>query len=193
MKNITILKNYKVHKAHKAHKAYLPMSMTGWIRSNHAGEYGAVWIYLGVKSVFWNKKIQNKSKEYHQTEKNHLIVMSHILPKKNYSQLFALWRILGFGLGFFSALLGYRFFCVTIQSVETFIEKHYKEEIDLLYKNSISFELLRVLEKCCEEEVEHQNKEKLFKGIENNNIFEKFWLNLIGSGSSFAVNISKQY
>ncbi|MDC3072273.1 demethoxyubiquinone hydroxylase family protein, partial [bacterium] len=84
-------------------------------------------------------------------------------------------------------------FCVTIQSVETFVEEHYKEQIDFLYKNSVSFELLRVLQKCCEEEVERQNEAKLFKGIENNNIFEKFWSNLIGSGSSFAVNISKQY
>jgi len=89
--------------------------------------------------------------------------------------------------------LGYRFFCVTIQSVETFVEEHYKEQIDFLYKNSTSFELLRVLEKCCDEEVEHQVDAKLQKGNDKNNSFERFWSNLIGSGSSLAVNISKQY
>ena len=119
--------------------------------------------------------------------------MNHILPKNNHSKLLILWRILGFCLGFFSALLGYRFFCLTIQSVETFVEKHYKEQIDFLYENFKSFELLRLLEKCCDEEVEHQIDAKLHKGNDKNNSFEKFWSNLIGFGSSFAVNISKQY
>ena len=50
-----------------------------------------------------------------------------------------------------------------------------------------------MLEKCCDEEVEHQIDAKLHKGNDKNNSFERFWSNLIGSGSSFAVNISKQY
>ena len=74
--------------------------------------------------------------------------------------------------------------------VRTYV--HYKEQIEFLYKNSTSFELLRVLEKCCDEEVEHQTDTKLHKG-NNNNSFERFWSNLIGSRSSFAVNFSKQY
>ena len=171
----------------------VPDSMLNWMRSNHAGETGAVWIYLGAKCIFWNKKIQDMAKEHYETEKNHLIVMSYILPKNSHSKLLILWRILGFGLGFFSALLGYRFFCVTIQSVETFVEEHYQEQIDFLYKNSTSFKLLRVLEKCCDEEVEHQVDAKLQKGNDKNTSFERFWSNLIGSGSSLAVNISKQY
>ena len=171
----------------------VPNSMLNWMRSNHAGETGAVWIYMGAKCIFWNKNIQNMTNEHYETEKNHLIVMSHILPKNYHSKLLILWRILGFGLGFLSALLGYRFFCVTIQSVETFVEEHYQEQIEFLYKNFTSFELLRVLEKCCDEEVEHQIDAKLHKGNDNNNSFERFWSNLIGSGSSFAVNISKQY
>ena len=27
-----------------------------WMRSNHAGETGAVWIYLGASCAFWSKK-----------------------------------------------------------------------------------------------------------------------------------------
>ena len=100
--------------------------------------------------------------------------MSHILPKNNFSNLLIIWRILGFYLVFSSALLGYRFFCVTIQSVETFVEKHYQEQIEFLYKNFISFKLLRVIEKCCDEEAEHQIDEKFQKGIDTNNIFERF-------------------
>ena len=70
---------------------------------------------------------------------------------------------------------------------------YYQEQIDFLYKNSNSFELLKLLEKCCDEEVEHQIDAKLQKGNVKNTSFERLWSNLIGSGSSLAVNISKQY
>ena len=190
---IETMPDSNIIKKYNASNINVPSSMLDWMRSNHAGETGAVWIYMGAKCIFWNKKIQEMTKEHYDTEKNHLIVMSHILPKSSHSKLLILWRILGFGLGFFSALLGYRFFCVTIQSVETFVEEHYQEQIDFLYKNSTSFKLLRVLEKCCDEEVEHQMDAKLQKGNDKNTSFEKFWSNLIGSGSSLAVNISKQY
>ena len=132
-------------------------------------------------------------KEHYETEKNYLIFMSYILPKNCHSKLLILWRILGFGLGFLSALLGYRFFYLTIQSFETFVEEHYQEQIEFLYKNSTSFGLLRVLENCCDEEVERQIDAKLYKGNDKKNSFERFWSNLVGFGSSFAVNISKQY
>ena len=102
-------------KKYNASNINVPDTMLNWMRSNHAGETGAVWIYMGAKCIFWNKKIQDMTKEHYETEKNHLIVMGHILPKSSHSKLLILWRILGFGLGFFSALLGYRFFCVTIQ------------------------------------------------------------------------------
>ena len=50
-----------------------------------------------------------------------------------------------------------------------------------------------MLEKCCDKEVDHKIDPKLHKGNVENNSFEIFWSNLIGSGSSFVVNISIQY
>ena len=185
------MNDLKLIERYKASNISIPKNMVGWMRSNHAGETGAVWIYLGAKCIFWNRKIQAMSKEHYQTEKNHLIVMNYILNKKSKSKLLILWRILGFGLGFISALLGYRFFCVTIQSVESFVEQHYQEQIEFLYKKSISFDLLKVLEICCNEEVEHQNDAKVQKGLNKNSVFENIWSNLIGLGSNYAVNISK--
>ncbi|MDA9632132.1 demethoxyubiquinone hydroxylase family protein [Alphaproteobacteria bacterium] len=185
------MNNLKLIERYRASDISIPKEMVGWMRSNHAGETGAVWIYLGAKCIFWNKQIQNMSKEHYQTEKNHLIVMNHILSKKSKSKLLLLWRILGFFLGFFSALLGYRFFCVTIQSVESFVEQHYQEQIEFLYKNSISFDLLKVLEMCCDEEVEHQSDAKLHKGSQEDSSFEKIWSKVIGLGSNLAVNVSK--
>ncbi|MDC3088345.1 demethoxyubiquinone hydroxylase family protein [Alphaproteobacteria bacterium] len=185
------MENFELIEKYNASDISIPKNMVGWMRSNHAGETGAVWIYLGAKCIFWNKKIKLMSKEHYQTEKNHLIIMNHLLSHKSKSKLLILWRILGFSLGFISALLGYRFFCVTIQSVESFVEQHYREQIEFLYKKSISFELLKVLEMCCDEEVEHQNDAKMQKGLDKNSFFENMWSNLIGSGSNVAVNVSK--
>ncbi|MDC1023366.1 demethoxyubiquinone hydroxylase family protein [Alphaproteobacteria bacterium] len=181
----------KIIESYKASNVVLPKKMIGWIRSNHAGETGAVWIYLGARCVFWNKNIKIMSKEHYQTEKNHLIVMNHLLLNKSKSKLLILWRFLGFNLGLISALFGYRFFCVTIQSVETFVEKHYQEQITFLYKKSIAFDLLKVLEICCNEEVEHQIEARENKGYYKNNNIEKLWANIIGLFSNIAVKVSK--
>ena len=42
----------------------IPKFMIQWMRSNHAGETGAVWIYRGARCIFWNKKILKMSKEH---------------------------------------------------------------------------------------------------------------------------------
>ena len=57
----------------------IPKFMIKWMRSNHAGETGAVWIYKGASRIFWNKKILKMSKEHILTETNHLIVMENLL------------------------------------------------------------------------------------------------------------------
>ena len=176
--------------SYKAYNVSIPRNMIGWMRSNHAGETGAVWIYIGAQFIFWNRPIIKMSKEHYLTEKKHLIVMRHLVKRSQRSKLLILWRILGFGLGFISAVFGYRFFCTTIQAVETFVEKHYKEQIEFLYKTSSSYNLLEVLNICCNEEIDHQQEAKISKGSEIFK-FEKIWFSFVGSGSSVAVNISR--
>ena len=85
----------------------IPKFMIKWMRSNHAGETGAVWIYKGASCIFWNKKISKMSKEHILTETNHLIVMENLLTSNEKSKLLFLWRIMGFVLGFLSAPVSY--------------------------------------------------------------------------------------
>ena len=94
--------------SYKAYKVNVPKNMMPWMRSNHAGETGAVWIYIGARCVFWNKSIRDMSTDHYKTEKNHLIVMKYLVPKMKRSKLLILWRILGFFIGLISALLGFR-------------------------------------------------------------------------------------
>ena len=52
----------KIIKKYNASNINVPSSMLDWMRSNHAGETGAVWIYMGAKCIFWNKNIQKAQK-----------------------------------------------------------------------------------------------------------------------------------
>ena len=169
----------------------VPKFMIKWMRSNHAGETGAVWIYKGASCIFWNKKIFKMSKEHILTETNHLILMENLLNSDERSKLLLLWRIMGFILGFSSALFGYKFFCITVDAVETFVEKHYNEQIDYLLNNNLNYKLAMVLKKCCDEEVEHQQdaRSKVFE--QDVSSFTNFWKKIVGSGSNMAVNVSK--
>ena len=59
----------------------------GWLRSDHAGETGAVWIYKGASLAFWSENIRKMAFEHGETEKQHLVVMNHLLPDKEKSRL----------------------------------------------------------------------------------------------------------
>ena len=169
----------------------IPKFMIKWMRSNHAGETGAVWIYKGASCIFWNKKISKMSKEHILTETNHLIVMENLLTSNEKSKLLFLWRIMGFVLGFLSAMFGYKFFCITVDAVETFVEKHYNEQIEYLLNNNLNYKLAMVLKKCCDEEIEHQQDARSKVLEKDEGKFTNFWKKIVGSGSNMAVNVSK--
>ena len=185
------MENFELIEKYNASDISIPKNMVGWMRSNHAGETGAVWIYLGAKCIFWNKKISKMSKEHILTETNHLLVMENLLTSNEKSKLLFLWRIMGFLLGILSAMLGYKFFCITVDAVETFVEKHYNEQIDYLLNNNLNYKLAMVLKKCCDEEIEHQQdaRSKVVKKDESK--FTNCWTKIVGSGSNMAVNVSK--
>ena len=86
----------------------------------------------GASLAFWSEKIRKMAFEHGETEKQHLVVMNHLLPDKEKSRLIFLWKIMGFSLGFISSLFGFKAFCFTINIVETFVEKHYGEQIEYL-------------------------------------------------------------
>lgn len=165
--------------------------MTPWMRSNHAGETGAVWIYKGAACALWNKRVVAMAKEHGVNEQRHLIVMEHLVSAQYRSRLLPIWRISGFTLGLLPALFGYRAFCITIEAVETFVEKHYQEQIRYLQEHKINAPLQKVLQRCCEEEVEHQHDAAHNKGEAAVSAPGRAWCWLVGSGSDWAVRLAK--
>ena len=170
MQTATILADYQ------ANQVKVEPAMRAWMRSNHAGETGAVWIYKGAACAFWSKRIMAMAKEHGLNEKRHLIVMEHLLDKPHRSRLIILWRLSGFMLGLLPSLFGYRAFCITIQ---------------FLYQHQANPELRSVLERCCDEEVEHQRDAADKKGQAPLTSLGRSWCWLVGSGSDWAARLAK--
>ena len=164
----------------------------GWLRSDHAGETGAVWIYKGASFAFWSENIRKMAAEHGETEKQHLVVMNYLLPRKERSRLIFLWKVMGFSLGFISSIFGFRTFCFTINVVETFVEKHYGEQVKYLEEKGEEFGLLAVLRLCCEEEVAHKkDAANKFSNMKGNGIM-LFWGWIVERFSSIAVLVAKK-
>lgn len=158
------------------------------MRSNHAGETGAVLIYAGAAHALqWRRRVSSSSafspyeqqleefvQEHQQSEREHLVLLNHLMDQADRSVLLPGWRAAGFMLGFISTLWCPRGMYVTTEAVETFVADHYKfqitklgGEIRLLQSQDRieqearlegMCELLKLLQHCCEEEVHHQQE-----------------------------------
>lgn len=181
-------------------KKYWSKDIIEDLRSNHAGETGAVYIYKGAlqasKIVPNNisEKAINFSKEHLETEKEHLYLFNKLFETENYkSKLIPLWRISGYSLGFFPTLFfGDRGLFLTVGAVETFVEKHYSEQIK---RNKNYPETIKLLNVCCNDEILHKEQANLFfNNINNfkNNKIIFLWKKIIEKGSSVAVSICKK-
>ena len=133
-----------------------------------------------------DKKLKIFAKNHLKTESEHLRLLNSILPLDK-SKLTFFWKICGFLTGSVPALISSKLVYITIFYVETFVEKHYQHQIDLLKESYPS--LKKNLINLKGDEVQH--KEEAFKQINSINFFEKFWSSLVTNGSSFAVKISK--
>jgi ubiquinone biosynthesis monooxygenase Coq7 len=104
------------------------------LRSDHAGETGAVWIYAGAKAAMTFGSPDRYSPEarafvsmHHATEAEHLAYFDRLLDMRMKSKLLPLWKISGWCLGFFPTLIGGEpALFLTVEAVETFVEEHYK-------------------------------------------------------------------
>ena len=59
---------------------FIPNIIIPDLRTNHAGETGAVFIYKGILSVSKDKEIIEFAENHLLTEKNHLELIEKILP-----------------------------------------------------------------------------------------------------------------
>ena len=178
-----------------------PDFMVADMRSDHAGETGAVWIYRGILAGSTDKQVRHFARHHLATEAEHLRLISAWLPWRQRSRLLPLWRIAGFLTGFLPALFGARTVYATIATVETFVEQHYQEQIEKL-EHSEYPGLLNLMKRCQADEVAHKQEAQAlrqsqakstiqFVKHQQNSSLLSVWLGLVATGSSQAVKLAR--
>ena len=74
--------------------------LESFLRSDHAGEVGAVYIYKGILHC-QRPALVEFSKRHLETEKEHLRKIEEVLPASKRSKLVSIWKVAGYLLGFF--------------------------------------------------------------------------------------------
>ncbi|MEL6360763.1 MAG: demethoxyubiquinone hydroxylase family protein [Pseudomonadota bacterium] len=164
------------------------------LRTDHAGETGAVWIYKGILAVSKDGDVRLFAKEHMATEQKHLALIEGILPPGQRSKLVSVWKLAGFLTGALPALFGPRAVFKTIEAVETFVDHHYQEQIEYLDQKLEAEptlgDLKQVLVDCQADEVAHRD-DAAGRDPTPAGPLMSVWTRLVGAGSKGAVSIAR--
>ncbi|MGG5809388.1 demethoxyubiquinone hydroxylase family protein [Falsiroseomonas sp. CW058] len=169
----------------------LPAWLVGELRSDHAGETGAVMIYRGILAVARDPALRDFAARHRATEQGHLDLLEGLLPPARRSRLLPVWRVAGFLTGALPALFGPRAVHVTIDAVESFVDHHYQQQIDRLDAEGIHPAIRALLAQCQEEEVHHRDEARALAGAPPGALL-RGWAWMVGAGSAAAVMAAKR-
>ncbi|MEL6507096.1 MAG: demethoxyubiquinone hydroxylase family protein [Pseudomonadota bacterium] len=166
--------------------------IVGDLRTDHAGETGAVYIYRGILAVSRDANVIAFARDHLATESQHLKLIEEILPRDKRSRLIPVWKLAGWMTGFLPALFGPRVVFKTIEAVETFVDQHYQEQIDYLNEINLHADLKNLLEICQADEQHHRDEAGAFAEAGATPGTAKaplitLWTKLVGWGSQSAV------
>jgi ubiquinone biosynthesis monooxygenase Coq7 len=166
----------------------------GWLvaelRSDHAGEFGAVRIYRGVLAVTRDPALRGFATRHGETEQTHLDLIETLLPPAQRSRLLPLWRLAGWLTGALPVLFGAHAVYATIDAVETFVDRHYQQQIDRLDAEGVYPELRKALETCREDEVHHRDEARA-QTAELGPLL-RAWRRMVSAGSEAAVAAARR-
>ena len=156
------------------------------LRSDHAGETGAVAIYAGVLAVARDPALRAFAQRHQATESEHLRLVESWLPADRRSRLLPAWRLAGWLTGALPALAGPRAVYATIAAVETFVDRHYQQQIDHLLAQPGPEGLLPMLQACQADEQHH--RDEAAAGVHTPpGWLLRAWCRVVGAGSAAAV------
>lgn len=154
------------------------------LRSDHAGETGAVCIYEGILAVSQSTELRAFAESHLRAEQIHLAALDRLLPHHLHSKYLPLWRVTGWGLGAFAALLGPHFTYATIRAVETFVVEHYQQQLDLFPQP-----LRTLLEQFCDDEAQHRDEAQ---EAMHTKAHYPAWHWIVSTGSAVAVQLARR-
>ncbi|HQT62565.1 MULTISPECIES: demethoxyubiquinone hydroxylase family protein [unclassified Acidiphilium] len=160
--------------------------LIGDLRSDHAGETGAVAIYRGILAISRDPAVRHFALAHLATEQEHLARLGALLPRGQRSILLPIWRVAGWLTGALPALVGPRAVYATIDAVETFVDHHYEEQVRKLPDHGPGGALRALLVACQADEVEHRDQARA-AAIAGPGRLTLGWQWLVGAGSALAV------
>ncbi len=170
-----------------------PAKLPAWVfadlRTDHAGEVGAICIYQGVLQFARDPALRAFAERHLATEQKHLRLISGWLPAAQYSRLLPLWRLAGFLTGALPALFGPKAVYATIEAVETFVNYHYEEQILALASQTVLNDLRQTLLDCQADEVAHRDEATAARGLSESGWVLRAWCAMVGAGSKAAVSL----
>jgi ubiquinone biosynthesis monooxygenase Coq7 len=164
------------------------------LRSDHAGELGAVFIYRGMMQIAKLKKDKELvafAVAHGETEAKHLAAIEQWLPAPQRSMLLVPWRIAGWLTGALPALFGSHAAYATVNAVEIFVDQHYQQQIDHIELNGGDVDLLALLKECQADERHHRNEAASLAGNPSHFLI-RAWCWLVGTGSAGAVVLARR-
>jgi demethoxyubiquinone hydroxylase (CLK1/Coq7/Cat5 family)/predicted DCC family thiol-disulfide oxidoreductase YuxK len=174
----------------------VPAGMRGELRSDHAGETGAVWIYRGILAVARDAGVRAFAHRHLATEREHLRLIAPTLPWPQRSRLLSLWRVAGWLTGALPALAGPRAVYATIAAVETFVDQHYQQQLDRIddlpaADRDLAAPLRALLARCQADERTH--RDEAIEWIKRPpGWLLRAWCAAVGAGSKAAVALARR-
>jgi len=171
----------------------LPSWLRADLRSDHAGELGAVNIYEGILLITKDPVVRAFAVEHLATERVHLASMETLLAPKHRSRLQWPWRGAGWLIGAVPAAIGSQWVFATVATVETFVDKHYTEQIDrltLANPGQIPGHITQLLQQCRADEVQHR-QDAAARLSAPLSLPLRAWLKVVEWGSRGAVTVAR--
>ena len=169
----------------------LPAAVVADLRTDQAGETGAVCIYQGVLRFAHDPALRAFAERHLATERAHLQQIDAWLAPANRSRLLPAWRLAGWLTGALPALLGSRAVYCTIETVEQFVDQHYGEQIRQLEAHPALHSLRQTLLECQGDEVSHRNEAAAARGAGDLGVVLRAWCGLVAVGSRGAVAVCR--
>ena len=153
------------------------------LRSDHAGEIGAVNIYKGILWCAKDPVVLAFANCHLEVESRHLESVEGILTPENRSIFTPLWIVAGRVLGVVAVAGGQNFLFSTIASVEEFVVEHYERQLPFFH-GPVQDLLLEMMseEDTHREDAAHRSLKKF-----------AFWDLLVKKGCGLAVLASSRF
>lgn len=169
----------------------LPAEVLADLRTDHAGESGAVQIYRGILAVTRQSDLRAFAARHLATEHLHLQRIRRWVPMSARSRLLPLWRVAGWMAGAMPGMMGPRAVFVTVAAVERVVDQHYAAQIERLAAHPELRALRETLVACRRDEIAHLD-DALGRLHVRPGACARAWAAIVGKGSQWAIAASRR-